>query len=166
MRDNLKEHIENHRDEFDSFDFDADTSWNAISQGLKQKKIVPWMRIAKMAIAACLLVFTGLGAYHLGKTTGEEVAVQEWVEAQQYYEGQINSKLALVQTKVNDPFLLEDMADMDQAISELKNDLKDNVDNAEVVEAMMENYRLKLKILESILEQLSEDKNENNEIHL
>ena len=42
----------------------------------------------------------------------------------------------------------------------LKEDLKDNADNEEVVFAMIQNYRLKLDILEEILLQLrSAEKN-------
>ena len=49
---------------------------------------------------------------------------------------------------------------MNAAFSELKADLKDNVDNEEVVTAMMENYRLKLQILEEILKELEKERSE------
>lgn len=43
---------------------------------------------------------------------------------------------------------------LDSAYKALRNDLKDNVDNSEVVSAMIQNYRIRLEILENILEQL------------
>jgi hypothetical protein len=166
MRDNLKEHIANQREDFEVFDFEPSESWKNISERLEVKKRIPWGRIVKMGIAACLIMVTGIAAFHFGKASGEEVAMQEWEEAQQYYELQINTKLSLVKSKLDDPMIMADMEAMDEAIGELKRDLKDQVDNEEVVEAMMENYRLKLKILESILFELNKDQNEDHEIHL
>ena len=49
---------------------------------------------------------------------------------------------------------------MDQVFAELKTDLEENVDNEEVITAMMENYRLKLQILEEILVELEKEKRE------
>ena len=53
---------------------------------------------------------------------------------------------------------------MDSDYSSLKKDLKDNADNQEVIDAMIDYYRLKLKMLEQILEELknNDDKTENN----
>ena len=58
-------------------------------------------------------------------------------------------------------FLIEDFTEMDKAFLELKEDLKDDVDNEEVVEAMINNYRLKLKILERIMIEIEEKDNES-----
>ena len=52
---------------------------------------------------------------------------------------------------------------------ELKNDLKDNVGNPEVVEAMINQYRMKVQILESLLNQIKEKENkyeDENEVSL
>ena len=37
---------------------------------------------------------------------------------------------------------------------ELKDDLNDNADNDEVIQAMIQNYRIKLEILEEMLNQI------------
>jgi hypothetical protein len=47
-----------------------------------------------------------------------------------------------------------ELAALDSIYSDLKQDLKDNIDNEEVVSAMIENYRLKLDVLEGILNQI------------
>jgi hypothetical protein len=47
-----------------------------------------------------------------------------------------------------------ELTELDHIYRELKEDLKDNADNEEVVVAMIQNYRLKLEILEEILLQL------------
>ena len=46
------------------------------------------------------------------------------------------------------------------AFMELSQDLIDEAQNEEVVRAMIDNYRLKLKILERILEDLDKEANE------
>ncbi len=72
----------------------------------------------------------------------------------------------------NDKTLIEeinfDMVELDEIFEELKDDLKDDSDNEEVIEAMVQNYRIKLQVLEEILTQLKKSKeqeeNENHEI--
>ena len=61
-----------------------------------------------------------------------------------------------------------ELTELDYVFRELKEDLNDNADNEEVVVAMIQNYRLKLEILEDILMQLEpakeNTKNNENEI--
>jgi hypothetical protein len=54
--------------------------------------------------------------------------------------------------------------ELDQVFDELKADLRDDAANEEVVEAMIQNYRIKLEILEEILIQLksADEKNHND----
>jgi hypothetical protein len=60
-----------------------------------------------------------------------------------------------------------DMARIDSICTDIRNDLKDNVDNQEVIEALIRNYRIKIKILEDMLLILkkSEDENSKKESH-
>jgi hypothetical protein len=45
---------------------------------------------------------------------------------------------------------------MDKAFDEIKKDLQDDAANEEVIEAMMNHYRLKLEILERMLDEIKE----------
>jgi hypothetical protein len=56
--------------------------------------------------------------------------------------------------------LENDLARIDNICKEIKKDLKDNVDNQEVIEALIQNYTIKIHILEDMLRVLNE--NENN----
>ena len=56
-----------------------------------------------------------------------------------------------------------DMEELDQAYEELKEDLKDNVANPAVIEAMILNYSVKLEILEDLLHQLKEKEEQDDE---
>jgi hypothetical protein len=81
-------------------------------------------------------------------------------EMERYYQREINQKISLIQEEESGSAILSDLEMMDAAFAELKNDLKDNIDNEEVVAAMMENYRLKLEILEQIVIELEKEKGE------
>lgn len=66
-----------------------------------------------------------------------------------------------VQTEINNEF-----GKLDKAYKELKNDLKENINNQQVIEAMIENYKLKMEMLEFIKRQVSieiTEKTEKNE---
>ena len=55
------------------------------------------------------------------------------------------------------------MEELDQVYEELKEDLNDNASNPEVIEAMILNYRVKLEILEELLDQLKAKENHDEE---
>ena len=57
--------------------------------------------------------------------------------------------------------LVADLERMDAVFEELKGDLEDDVHNEAVITAMIDNYRLKLRILEEILEELEEQDDED-----
>ncbi|MEO9483295.1 MAG: hypothetical protein ABJG47_07615 [Ekhidna sp.] len=151
----MKDHVKDQRDEFEIYPFDANSGWEEIKQKVapKQQKD-PW----KMAgIAACFAFILGGTILFMNPAPqpNDEIA-----ELERYYNGEINQKITLVKSQLKDDRILEDLTTMDQAFAELKSDLKDNVDNQEVIAAMMENYQLKLQILEEIIKELEKEKSE------
>jgi DNA primase len=62
---------------------------------------------------------------------------------------------------------LHDMSQIDSICTDIKKDLKDNVSNKEVIEALINNYRIKIQILEEMLDQLKQNENipPNKESH-
>jgi len=90
------------------------------------------------------------------------IAIPELIEAEAYYSVQVSTKLREVETLAKgSPELLEhlhqDLGELDHVYEELKRDLQENLSNEQVVNAMIQSYRLKLEILERLLEQLKED---------
>jgi len=87
----------------------------------------------------------------------------ELKETEFYYNNLVNLKMDELQ-----PFLANipgleaevqlDLSELDSIYSSLKEDLKDNIANDQVIEAMIQNYRLKIKILEDLLNDISPDK--------
>lgn len=89
----------------------------------------------------------------------DEPLYKELIEAELYYTSQIKYKKNELFSLTEDAPTLQkdvtrDLSELDAILRELKTDLKDNADNQEVIEAMMQNYMLKLEILEDMLEQI------------
>jgi arsenate reductase-like glutaredoxin family protein len=156
MRDKLKEMVKSKRASFETHDFDIDLGWNELSEKLiKTSSYQPWKWM--IGVAASLVIFGSFVFVTLGTSSHQDT---ELTEAEYYYEQMIDAKLVQVKKQVTDPILLADIEQLDQAFLELKKDLKDNLDNEEVIMAMMENYQLKLRILERILQEIEEDEKE------
>lgn len=161
MNDDLKRYVDNNRPEFEIYKPETEKLWESISANLDQNKgkigllkiLEPYYRVAAILIVGMGVLFywyqTQLEPYHQQLSA----ISSEMGETEDYYQGLINEKMEFIQTHSNliDPIIMEDLDLLDQAFAELKNDLSENADNEEVVNAMIKNYRIKLKILERIL---------------
>ena len=102
-----------------------------------------------------------------GKVADVEIDIPELREAEMYYSGMIHTKLEEVKPLLREyPSLEEelnsDLSELDSIYSGLKSDLKDNIANHEVIEAMIQNYRLRISILEDMLVFLEGKKDKNS----
>jgi hypothetical protein len=179
MNDKLKQRVEDSRQEWDQFDTDLEGLWENIESQLdkREKKIgvfssKSWMKIA--ASLTLLLTVGWLAASYINTNSKGPVRYAlsdispELAETEYYYANQISEKLAMIQTSNAgvDLFVLENLDLLDSAYIELQQDLKDNADNEEVINAMIQNYRIKLQILEKTLSKIrqKEQKEDPNEI--
>nr|WP_321451381.1 hypothetical protein [uncultured Carboxylicivirga sp.] len=170
MTDRLKEFIESNADGFNDLEPSKD-SWNKIADRIGHTEQARKRRIKYISIisAACIAGIAMLSLLFVPpqKDAPQLAEVQELTEAEAYYTSQINLKKEQVYQMANNfPDLKEemdiDLAQLDTIMIQLKNDLKDNVSNTEVIEAMIQNYRMKLSILEEIKEFL-DDKNKDSQ---
>jgi len=158
MNDRLKDYIDQNSDAFNSLDAPVG-AWDKIESSLhsKRHKRISLLKYSSMVSAAALVGFILYVAVFNQPTNTEVIAENnELTETELYYASQVNQKRAQVyQMSAQYPELKNemdnDLAELDTILIELKSDLKDNVDNAEVVEAMIQNYRMKLMILEDIM---------------
>ena len=168
-KDPFKKYTEDNREEFDSFEQpDFEGLWGDISDSLdKQDEQLGgkppirrslwgnrvWLKVAAMLIMAFGVGWlTVSGVNNFGSGT-------EWAETQEFYQESIQTKMEALQARREaiDPKIFEDLESLDTALQELKVDLEDQADNEEVVNAMIMNYQIKLKILEEILDELQQD---------
>ena len=173
MNDRLEEFVKANRESFNRHEPDP-SIWLKINSGVPpvEKRLpLKWLRYA----AAIALIFAGFsaGVYYLGFGGGENGNIQseisqEMQEVELYYNVLVKEKYNELKTYlVNDQetleTLLKDMQELDVIYEELKVDLNDDVSNPEVIEAMIQNYRIKLEILEELLLQLKEKENQDYE---
>jgi hypothetical protein len=171
MDDNFKKFISENREEFDFREPDP-TVWKKVKANIRIKREIKWQVIVTRA-AAIILIFAASysvnewihrinnkknGTESSAKSPGENT-VPGLNEAEAYYTGLVNQKLDELKPIIaNCPSIEEelnfDMSELDSVYLDLKADLKDNMANHEVVEAIIENYRLKIRILEDLLNEM------------
>lgn len=186
-QDKLEQFIVENRDGFDVYE-PSDELWDRIQKPAPKVIKLNWKTIA-VRVAAVVVIFIASYFFHdmMQSENNNQIAqqdmemedqqmeqVQVLMEAEVFYSSQINNtKDEIFQISGNDKELIDDinldMDELDEIFQELKDDLKDNSDNEEVIEAMIQNYRIKLQVLEEILKQLNKTKNpkinENNNKH-
>jgi len=156
--------------------------WEKVKKREPEKKqiYINWSYLASRAAAVAVIFVVSyyFHEYRYSLKESTSIAVtgvvgevspmyQELQEAELYYSSQINyKKTELFSLTSNSPELQQDitteLGDLDAILLELKEDLKDNADNQEVVEAMIQNYMLKLEILEDMLRQIDRKNNKND----
>jgi hypothetical protein len=136
--DNLEEYIRKHREEMDRYK-PSSRIWRGVRKELKtdNKPGYRWLYIAAMiAVIMGTTLFFFRPAYLLSGKTGGESNYQTMIKT--------------------------GSEQIDSICSEIKKDLKDNVANQDVIEALIQNYRIKIRLLEDMLELLKE--NEENPV--
>jgi hypothetical protein len=178
--DKLEKYILDHRSQFDDQEPDP-ALWEKIDTRKAPVIRINWKGFAWKA-AAVVAIFVSSYFFHdymasrnlssrslMGKKSEiNSPIVRELIEAEAYYTSQINMrKEEVFRLTASDPEVRreinDEMVDLDRVYTELKEDLKDNADNEEVIEAMIQNYRLKLDILEEMLVRLKQSKESQNE---
>jgi hypothetical protein len=178
--DKLEKYILAHREQFDDQEPDP-VLWDRVETRKAPVFRINWKDAAWKA-AAVAAIFVASYFFHdymasrnqspenlFGKNMEDAPPmVRELIEAEAYYSSMISQKQEeIFRLTASNPDIRHEidveMVDLDRVYSELKEDLKDNAHNEEVIEAMIQNYRLKLDILEEMLYQLKQSDESQNE---
>ncbi len=166
MKDNLKDFVQQHREAFEEPYEDFAADWRAIEANLDQhhskKQRLWWGR--SVAAVVTLLVASALWWQWQVETSSQETEPAfsaEFIETEQYYNRLIEQKMKVIATKQGgiSQEVQANMEQLDEVYQELRRDLKDKANNADVVEAMITHHRLKLRVLEQILETIEQQEN-------
>lgn len=185
--DKLDKFLRENREQFDVYDPDPGI-WQKIKpvRPVREEKPVNWRIILwRAAAVGIIFILSYLVSEYVFKRYGplfkfsisnrKEIRIPELQEAEIYYTSQLQVKFQEVKDYLTDHpglegELIRDFTALDSIHHELKKDLKDNVSNKEVVEALILNYRIKLTILEDLLQHLEYaegvEHNENNKHEL
>jgi len=178
MKESLEQFVKNRREEFDDA-IPGNGVWLGIEKSLStdSNRFRKPLRILGRA-AAVLIIFAASWIFHefrdqrnsLGENSESLYKmVPELKEAELYYSNQVNSMLQELKPYfASYPGLGNEVKTeldaLEKAYQSLKEDLNDQVATEEVVEAMIQNYRLKLSILEDILSELKKENEHENQI--
>ncbi len=176
MEDKLDKFILGNRDEFDIHEPGPDV-WDKIEKNIRQRHKFRWKTLLTRA-AAILIIFVASYLLHeyvsLRKNLpvkaehDREIGIPELREAEVYYTNLIAGKIEEIKPLLADYPVLEkeinnEFTTLDSIYRDLKKDLRDNISNDEVIEAMIQNYRFKLSVLEDIMAQLKSNNKEEQQ---
>ena len=167
--DRLESFVNENRHEFDHIE-PSDNVWDAISNRLDEKPIQKTRRLNWIKVAAIVAVLLTIPAiiYRVNYSGVEQSVnaipvdpeVQELMEAEAFYAQEVSGKLAEIQKcyQIYPELKSEiegDLNELEAMYLSLKSDLRENISNKEVIEAMIENNRYRMKLVEDVLEQIN-----------
>lgn len=167
--DRLEEHIKKNRHDFDIYE-PSDKVWREIDRNVKRRKTVRMLYIPAAAIIVLAAGFS-FAMYLSGNKLSERSSVdhdlfsgadRQLKETEIYYTNLVNdlwqqATPLLEQNPDAERELKNDMMHLDSICTYIKRDLKENIANREVIEALITNYRTRITILEEMLLVLAEE---------
>jgi hypothetical protein len=168
--DEFEKHIENGRAGMDIYD-PAPTIWNRIEKDLpgQERHIRRYLLMAAAAFAIAAAVLTILLRIIIIPHVKDDPQVAAVRETYMYYDSQIRSlykeagPLLTANPDINTE-LEKGMGELDSLSLQIRNDLKDNVASEEVIGALIRNYRLRIELLEDMLNLMKEKEADNENI--
>ncbi len=162
--DNLKKWAENTESGKDIYPLPDRDIWSNIEKELNRQerpaiRFMPYLKVA----ASILILFVFALSFIVVKRTDLSAGYSlsdlspDLADTEVYYAGLLDEKLSAVKAsgKEIDPIIYRDLDQMDSSYQELMKDLRDNADNEEVIDAMIQNYRIRIEMLEAILEKIN-----------
>jgi hypothetical protein len=172
--DKLEEHIRKNREDLDRYS-PSKAVWKKIDSQINRNRfsLRKVLSVAAMFVVilatSVVLIKSGLlnknGSGTENSISGDIPENAQVRETEIYYNSLVNSlyreatPLLTGNPEIRKE-LTTDISHLDSICIEIKKDLKDNVANQDVVEALIQNYRIKIRLLEDMLTILKE--NEKN----
>lgn len=172
-RDPLEDFIHKNRQSFEE-SFDTNASWRKMQERRTPKKVVGGSGFSWLQVAALLFITLGvvtLLRFYDGQTEQAQPMVvnnyhlklgdlsPELAEVEEHYTSAIRKKMDQAKALNVDDGFASELKFIDDQQAMLVNEMKENVNNSKVVEAMIQNYRMKLRLLEEMLEDIENEKN-------
>jgi len=167
-KDRLESFVQSNREEFDLFE-PSPGVWDNISKQFGKQGKTVWYKSAALKIAAVAAVGL-ISSVLILKTTGYlpgparsaanlDPEIKELIESEAFYAQQVSGKLEEIRKcyKMNPELQLEvegDLQELESMYNDLKKDLNENMDNKNVIEAMIENNRYRLRLVDEVLAQI------------
>jgi len=169
--DNFEKHIRENKAEFDDHKADKAKMWSAIASELKSEepKVIPlWRSSMFKMVASLLLLFgiTGFIALTILKSENDletQYASKELLDIDMHYKSLVSYQVQLVK---DNPNLSEEdkieflsfMDELDTEYEQLRLEMRNDLDNERVLEAIVSNYKQRIELIEQLLKQINDSK--------
>ncbi|MDY8138303.1 hypothetical protein [Aquimarina sp. 2201CG5-10] len=173
--DSLEEFIKNNKHQFDQHKADKDKIWKNIEDKLEDRNSKtlniwqsPFLKIAA-TIAIIFSIFSGAGLLinsGIHTNSNNSTTNQELNDINTYYKGLISLQVQMIQdnTKLqpeDKKEFLSFMDELDQEYILLKQEMTKNLNNEYILEAIVDNYKKRIELIENLLEQINDSKKSN-----
>jgi len=168
--DNFEKHIRGNAAEFDDHKADRAKMWAHIAGELKTEtpNVIPIWKSPILRIAATLLILLGIASFIglqvFGSANSEtQYASKELLDIDMHYKGLVSYQVQLVKDNPNlseedKTEFLSFMDELDAEYEELRLEMQKNLDNEQVLEAIVSNYKQRIALIEQLLKQINESK--------
>jgi hypothetical protein len=186
MKDNWKKFKEDHHEEFNN-ESPKDNFFEKIAPEIKRISEPKMIRLSTVfRVAAAAVVLIGVSLYFVFNrevdnsenniaSKNEKIADErlvlakinpELAETESYYVTQIDQLMEEVENNHLTPEVKLILEQLDAEFNLLKKEMGEQVNSDQIIEALIENYRLKIKLLEKLLNSYnSNTENHEKEIH-
>ncbi len=172
--DSFEKHIIKNKEQFDTHEVDKEKLWKNIANKLEQPKpkVISLWKSPFMKIAATVIFILGvagiLGYLNFNSSVYNEdtIVSKELLDIDMHYKGLVAYQVNLLQNHkaLSDNDKKEFLAfikELDDEYELLREEMKENLDNERVLEAIIGNYKKRIEIIENLLQQINNSKKTN-----
>ncbi|MEM9001694.1 MAG: hypothetical protein AAGB24_15650 [Bacteroidota bacterium] len=168
--DNFEKHIRENAAQFDMEKADRAKLWDNISAALQkpEHKVIPLWKRPLLRVAASIVLLLGIASF-IGLSIREggpfeaTYVSKELLEIDMHYKGLVSYQVQLVQNNPNlseadKAEFLSFMDELDTEYETLREEMRNNIDNERVLEAIVVNYKKRIELIENLLQQINNAK--------
>ena len=163
----LEDFMRDNRDDFDS-ELPSQDLWNRIESKLEKREKGKHKFLKIASAVAAVLILAVVGAYmlklqpdHNNKYANiTDPELKNLLETEAFYAQKVSVKVGEIQKcyKIHPELKMDienDLNELDNMYQALEKDLNDNLYNREVIEAMIQNNRFRLEMVDRVLNQIN-----------
>ncbi|WP_420321301.1 hypothetical protein [Flagellimonas sp.] len=172
--DNFEKYIKENQQAFDVHKVDKDKLWGNITEQLDNEekvKVIPLWKSSKFRVAASIVLLVGLSLTLLLTVNNpvsdsmEGYSNEELFEIDLHYKNLVFQQVQLVKdhpglADADKVEFLSFMDELDEEYEQLKLEMRNNLDNELILEAIVNNYKKRIELIENLLHQINASKKE------
>ena len=173
--DKFEKFIKQNKSKFNDHTANTSKMWNAISMELDKPKtkVVPLWKSTFFKVAVSVIIVLGVLSIvklsvGVNSNSTNNLAFTELQEINYHYQKMIESQINLLQKNTNlsasnKEEFLNFIDELDEENKLLILDLNDDLDNELVLEAIVNNYKKRIELIENLLQQIKNSKNKTDD---